>query len=167
MSKPILLLMILAWSIPVTLPGQHDDHSHVLDHHHKHNEIAIGTGAVYMPGERAWGYGIHLHGIAGITEWMSAGAGYELIAAEHTHQTITGLLHFHPFHPLHITTGPGFVFPDEENPHYRFKVHVELSAVFELTDHLHVGPAIDTGIGKQDLHFTFGIHAGWIFGPAE
>ncbi|RPI43469.1 MAG: hypothetical protein EHM46_04005 [Bacteroidetes bacterium] len=136
------------------------------DHHHRHSEISIGTGAVFMPGE-SWGYGLHLHGTLGITEWMGAGAGFELIAGEHTHYTITGLLHFHPFHPLDINIGPGLVLPDEELPQYRLKTHAEIAAVFEVSEHLHLGPALDLGVGKHDLHLTPGIHIGWIFNIGE
>jgi hypothetical protein len=146
-----------------SLNAQHEEHSHPFDHHHKHNELALGTGLVVMPGEPAFGFGFHLHGILGLNEWLGIGPGYELIAGEHLHHTLTGLLHFHPFHPLDINLGPGLVFPDKEHVSYRFKLHAELAAVFEVSEHFHLGPSIDTGIAKEDLHFTFGIHVGYIF----
>lgn len=167
MKKTILLPIILVWSIPVALTGQYEDHQHPYDHHHRHHEIAVGTGAVYMPGENSWGYGIHLHALTGLTEWMGTGLGYELIVGEHTHHTITGLLHFHPFHPLDINVGPGLVMPDKENPDYRFKLHTEIAAVFEINEHFHLGPSLDTGIGRHDIHITLGMHAGWVFGFKE
>jgi len=155
-----LLFLLITTMLVLPLSAQETDHH---EHHHKHNEIALGTGAVYMPYEKAWGYGLHLHSLAGITEWMGLGAGYELILGEHTHQTVSALVHFHPIHPLDINLGPGLVFPDGENENYRFKMHVELAAVFEMGEHLHLGPSIDAGIGKEDLHITLGIHVGWVF----
>ena len=167
----ITLTVILSFCFPA-LHGQDETHSgrehaQVYDHHHRHNEIALGTGAVYMPNENSWGYGLHLHALAGITEWMGAGGGYELIVGDHHHHTLSALVHFHPFHPLHINVGPGLVFPDEEHDSFRFKIHAEISTVFELTEHFHLGPSIDSGIGSEDLHFTFGIHAGYVFGSRE
>jgi hypothetical protein len=158
----IVLCVIFASLVAGPLTAQHDEGSD-YDHHHKHHELALGTGAVYMPAENIWGYGLHLHALAAITESMSLGAGYELILGEHTHHTLSGLLHFHPIHPLDINLGPGVVFPDGENDHFRFKMHVELASVFELGEHFHLGPGLDVGIGKHDLHIGFGIHAGWIF----
>jgi len=117
-----------------------------------------------MPEENAWGYGLHLHALAGLTGWLGAGAGYELIAGDHRHHTLSAILHFHPFHPLDINIGPGVVLPGKEHDAARFKLHAEVSAVFEISEHVHLGPAIDTGIGRDDLHFTFGIHAGYVFG---
>jgi hypothetical protein len=98
---------------------------------------------------------------------MSAGGGYEVIAGEHRHHTLTALLHFHPFHPLDINLGPGLAFPDEENPTYRFKAHMELAAVFELGERMHLGPSVDIGAGQHDFHITMGIHVGWIFSQRE
>lgn len=161
MLNHTLFFALIATILASPLYAQEED---IHEHHHKHNEIALGTGVVYMPHERTWGYGLHLHSVAGITEWMGLGAGYELILGEHTHHTVSGLVHFHPFHPLDINLGPGLVFPDEENNNYRFKMHVEVAAVFEMGEHLHLGPSIDTGFGKEDLHITFGIHIGWVFG---
>jgi hypothetical protein len=160
MLNQTLLFLLIATLLALPLSAQEADS---LEHHHKHNEIALGTGAVYMPNEKTWGYGLHLHSLAGITDWMGLGAGYELILGEHTHQTVMGLVHFHPFHPLDINLGPGLVFPDEENENYRFKMHVEVAAVFEVSEHLHLGPGIDIAFGKGDLHFAFGIHVGWVF----
>ncbi|HDS06473.1 MAG TPA: hypothetical protein ENO05_02500, partial [Bacteroides sp.] len=76
------------------LYAQEQSRDHAYDHHHRHSEISLGAGAVLMPWESAWGFGLHLHGTTGITGWMGAGAGFELITGEHTHYTITGLLHF-------------------------------------------------------------------------
>jgi hypothetical protein len=148
----------------VNLNGQDGEHPHSPDHHHRHHEIGIGTGPVLLPEESVWGFGLHLHALAGINEWLGAGMGYELIVGEHQHHTVSGLVHFHPFHPLDINVGPGLVFPDNENSQYRLKFHAEITAAFELGEHLHLGPSIDTGIGKQDLHITFGVHVGYVFG---
>ncbi len=167
MQKSFLLSLLVPAMATLSLLGQTKEHSHEHNHHHRHNEVALGTGAVFMPEESTWGYGLHLHSIIGITEWMGAGLGYEFIQGEHTHHTFTGLVHFHPFHPLDINIGPGLVLPDEENPNIRFKFHAEIAAVFELGEHLHLGPSIDSGIGKHDLHFTLGIHAGWVFAFRE
>ncbi|MFH0756424.1 MAG: hypothetical protein V2B15_03965 [Bacteroidota bacterium] len=166
LNTTLITSMFLAM-VAMPLRGQDAEHSHEYDHHHRHHEFAIGTGVVFMPEESAWGYGLHLHAIAGIKEWMGAGFGYEYIGGEHTHHTLTGLVHFHPFHPLHINMGPGLVLPDEENRSVRFKIHAEIAAVFEISEHLHLGPSLDTGIGKNDLHFSLGIHAGWAFGFKE
>jgi hypothetical protein len=163
MKITIPLCSLLLLSSLLSLQGQHDEHVHAYDHHFKHNEVAFGTGAVYMPEESIWGYGIHLHLISGITEWMGAGLGYEMNFGDHTHYTFTGLFHFHPIHPLDINVGPGLVLPDKEHSGYRFNLHAEIAAVFELSEHFHIGPSIDTGIGTQDLHVTLGIHAGWVF----
>ena len=59
----------------------------MYDHHHRHNEVALGTGVVFMPEESTWGYGLHLHSIIGIKEWMGAGLGYGLALqlAQHWH----------------------------------------------------------------------------------
>jgi hypothetical protein len=157
----ILPVMLVLWN--TSLFGQDETDAHSFDHHHKHHELALGTGLGVMPGESSFGFGFHLHGIAGINEWLGVGPGYELIAGEHIHHTVTGLLHFHPFHPLDLNIGPGLVFPDGEHQNFRFKLHAEVAAVFEASEHLHLGPSIDAGIGKEDLHFTFGIHIGYIF----
>jgi len=164
--KHLLQAAILFFFLSVvhsSLKAQHESHSHSYDHHHKHNELAIGTGVVWLPEESSFGYGIHLHGNIGITDWMGIGPGYELILGTHTHHTLSGLLHFHPVHPLDINVGPGLVFPDEELSEYRFKMHLEVAAVFEVGEHIHLGPSIDAGLGKQDLHLTFGIHLGYVF----
>ena len=163
MQKTVLSSLLIMACISVQ--GQQSEHDH--DHHHRHNEVALGTGAVFMPEESTWGYGLHLHTIIGIKEWLGAGLGYEFIQGEHSHHTVTGLLHFHPFHPLDINIGPGLVLPDDENPNIRFKIHAEIAAVFEISEHLHLGPSLDCGVGKDDLHFTLGIHAGWVFGFRE
>ena len=159
---PSLIPVIWLLTCSTLLEAQQVSNSQSYDHHHKHHELGIGTGVVLFPEASSLGYAIHLHGIVGITEWMGIGPGYELILGEHTHHTISGLLHFHPFHPIDINLGPGVVFPDEELSEYRFKLHAEIATVFELGEHLHLGPSVDAGIGKEDLHITFGIHLGYI-----
>ena len=149
--------------VPADLSAQENDDHKGHDHHHRHNEISLGGGPSFLPAENEWGYGIHGHAILGVTEWMGAGIGYEIIRGDHTHHTISALAHFHPVHPLDINLGPGVVLPDEEHEDLRFKFHVEVAAVFELNEHLHLGPSIDAGIGAHDLHLTMGIHVGWIF----
>ena len=94
----ILALVLMTWHIP--LHAQQDTVSHSYDHHHRHNEVALGTGMVVMPGESTFGFGFHIHGIAGINEWLGVGPGYELIAGEHIHHTLTGLL---PVSYTHLT----------------------------------------------------------------
>ncbi len=160
---PACLILLSLLTANISLMAQQDRSEHAGDHHHKHHEMAIGTGLVWLPEESSTGYGIHLHGNIGITEWMGIGPGYELIVGRHTHHTLSGLLHFHPIHPLDINVGPGLVFPDEETAGYRFKLHSEIAAVFELGEHIHLGPSIDAGVGKKDLHITFGIHLGYVF----
>jgi hypothetical protein len=161
-STRTLILLICLLANRDLLHAQAESDAHGFDHHHKHNELAVGTGIVRFPNESSWGYGVHLHGILGITEWMGAGAGYEVILGEYTHHALTGLVHFHPFHPLDINVGPGLVFPDDENPAYRFKLHAELAAVFELGEHFHLGPSLDVGLGSNDPHISLGIHVGWV-----
>ena len=163
MKKNALLASAVLLLYFVNLNGQEADHQHSDDHHHRHNELGLGTGPVLLLGESTWGYGLHLHALAGINEWLGAGVGYELILGEHLHHTVSGLVHFHPFHPLDINVGPGLVFPDNENSQYRLKFHIEITAAFELGEHIHLGPSIDTGIVKENMHLTFGLHVGYVF----
>lgn len=159
----LVAVVIFLWPGVASLHAQYGEEEGDHDHHHRHHELAVGSGAVYFPEESSWGLGIHLHGLLGLTEWMGIGPGYELIRGEHTHHTLSGLVHFHPVHPLDINIGPGLVFPDEELDAFRFKFHAEVALVFEMGEHLHLGPSFDAGIGKNDLHFSLGIHIGYIF----
>lgn len=160
---PHLITILVLMASQLTLNAQQEPGSHPYEHHHKHNEFAAGTGAVYFPEESSWGYSLHFHALLGLTEWMGVGPGYELILGEYTHHTVAGLLHFHPFHPLDINIGPGLVFPNDEVREYRFKLHMEIAAVFEVSEHLHLGPSLDAGIGKSDPHVALGIHIGYAF----
>ena len=164
MQKTVLLFYFILLLPPQAnlLQAQNGKHHEAYDHHHRHHELAASAGVVYFPGEKSWGFGTHLHGILGVTDWMGIGPGYELIVGEHIHHTVSGLFHFHPLHPLDINVGPGLVFPDEETDRFRFKLHLELAAVFEMGEHFHLGPSLDAGIGKDDLHLTLGIHIGYI-----
>ncbi|MGW8315694.1 MAG: hypothetical protein ACWGNV_08850 [Bacteroidales bacterium] len=164
---PLLTLLIILMLQGNFLQAQHDAEGLKPDHHHKHHELGIGTGAVYFANESAWGMGFHLHGTVGVTEWMGIGPGYELILGENTHHSLTALFNFDPFHPFDFSIGPGVVFPGEEVGNFRFKLHTELAFAFEVGEHLHLGPSLEAGIVKDDLHLSVGIHIGYIFTPGE
>lgn len=172
MNRFYLLFLLLGSLGMCSLKAQdhdHDhshEHGHSHEHAHRHHELAIGSGPLWIPGENLWGIGTHVHGLLALSDWMGAGLGYEWIASEHRHHSLYALMHFHPIHPLDINIGPGFTFPDEENPDYRFKVHAEVAAVFPLGERFHLGPSLDLGWGMDDLHLSLGVHLGWII-PAR
>lgn len=160
---PFLTLISILMLQGSLLKAQHGSAGSRPDHHDKHHELGIGTGAVYFANESAWGAGFHLHGILGVTEWMGIGPGYELILGDYTHHSLTALFNFYPVHPFDISIGPGVVFPGEEVDKFRFKLHTELAFAFEVGEHLHLGPALEAGIVKDDLHLSAGIHIGYVF----
>ncbi len=151
--KFFVILTGLLFSSP--LYSQETEH-----HDHGNYEIGIGAGAVYHPAESEFSPGIHLHLIRKFNHWLGAGVGYEMITGDHFHQSIGFMADFAPFEWLSMDMGPSLVLPDKVHTSLRLAFHTELALVFHL-EKIHIGPLIDLGVGKEDVHMAFGAHLGF------
>jgi hypothetical protein len=161
MIQKILLTLVVSFCI-LSLQAQSDDHEHeehagVHDHHH---EIGISNAAVYFAKEDLFSYGLHIHYLYGIAESrFGIGAGYERIFDEHGHQTIGLALSYRPGERLNLVVSPGLAIEEEGNA---FALHFEMSYEYALGD-IHLGPAIELALEKEDYHFSLGLHIGFGF----
>lgn len=136
---------------------EHEDHDH---HHHHRNEIGIANSVVYFVKEKEYTYGLHVHYLYNLSESrFSLGAGYERIFDEHKHQTIGIMVGYRPMERLNLILAPGLAFEGNESA---FALHLEMTYEYSIGD-IHIGPAIELALEKEDYHFSLGIHIGYGF----
>lgn len=163
--KFIPFLILLA-SISLGAQAQLHDHDHHHDHDHFHMESKLGIGVaptlVYLPGEKEFAPGFHIHALKLFNQKLGAGIGYEVILEEHPHQTFTVFGKYFITDFLSINAGPGITLPTEEHNEYSLSGHIELATAFDIWQ-IHIGPMIGYGFGAEDSHVSIGIHMGWHF----
>jgi len=148
--------------------AQTEDHSHIHndfenDHYHKKNELGIAISPVYFINENEFTYGIHLHYVRTIGESkFGIGLEAERIFDEHRHNTIGFSGSYRPVHPLSFSLSPGISFEGSDFSENHFSMHIETAYEFE-TKFLHLGPSLELGFSKEDLHISLGLHLGFGF----
>jgi len=136
------------------------DPAHVHDHEAPHNEIAAGMGIAYSSEYQSFDPAFHVHASKGITPFLGLGAGYEMIFAEHLHQSISAVLSLYPLPLLDISFGAGTVLPSHEES-WSFTAHTEASVTWPIGKVLHAGPVIDFGWSLHGYHIITGLHVGF------
>lgn len=137
-----------------------DEHNHNHDHLSPHNEIAAGLGIAYSSEYQSFDPALHVHASRGITPFLGLGAGYEMIFAEHLHQSISAVVSLYPLPLLDISFGAGTVLPSHEES-WSFTAHTEASVTWPIGEVLHAGPVIDFGWSPHGYHIITGIHVGF------
>ena len=137
-----------------------DEHNHMHDHQSPHSEIAAGIGIAYSSEYQSFDPALHVHASRGITPFLGLGAGYEVIFAEHLHQSVSAILSLYPFPLLDISFGAGTVFPSHEES-WSFTAHTEVSLTWPIGEVFHAGPVIDFGWSPHGYHIITGLHVGF------
>lgn len=152
--KYLTFIFLLFSSIAIF--AQHHDHDHHLNH------LGIGTGITSFISEDHSALGYHIHYMRRFNDHspLSLGLGYEGIAGDHPHHSISALIGYSPFEGLSIKVGPGLTFVDEDGHNESsLSGHLELMYEFELGD-FHLGPMIGYGNDGDESHATIGVHVG-------
>ncbi len=148
---------------------QHDaspEHAHgAEDEHgstgHAHAfEIGLAPGLAYVPQEKSFALGLHLHLVANIgeTRW-GLGAGVERLFDDHGHTTLSVVLQFRIFDPWSVIVAPGMTFPDGDASDVEPSVHFETAYEF-MFGRFHIGPSFEVAIDPHATHLTIGLHMG-------
>lgn len=157
--KLILSSIILLFVFAGNAQHTHEGHEHSDAHK---NHLGVGAAATYLTSENVFAPGFHLHYIRqfGHEFKWGAGAGYEAILDEHTHNGLNLFLNYRPVSFISLIAGPGIVFGNHEgktelNPAF----HTEAVFEFDILG-VHAGPMIGFGIDPEETHFAVGIHVG-------
>ena len=138
--------------------GGHDEHHH--GHESGSVEVGLSNLLVLSLGEQALAYGLHVHNIYTFAETpFAVGLGYEVIAAEHLHQTIGPMFCYRPTDPLNLCVSPGAIFVEDE---VALAVHLEVTYEFNLHG-VHLGPTMGLAYNPEEMHISLGLHTGWEF----
>lgn len=163
-KRPFFLLILIILFVASMVNAQehvhHDEHKHAHDHQSPHNEIAAGLGIAYSSEYQGFDPAFHVHASKGITPFLGLGAGFEMIFAEHLHQSLSAVVSLYPLPLLDISIGAGTVFPSHEES-WAFTAHTELSVTWPIGDLLHAGPVIDFGWSPHGYHIISGLHVGF------
>lgn len=162
-SPFFVIILIFQFGLS-TLNAQDHDHlsepAHAHDHGKAHNEIAAGMGIAYSSEYQSFDPALHVHASRGITPFIGLGAGYEMIFAEHLHQSVSAVVTFYPLPLLDISVGAGTVLPSHEES-WSFTAHTEASVTWPIGKVLHAGPVIDFGWSLHGYHIITGLHVGF------
>lgn len=136
------------------------------NHHQEEWELGLSVGYASLPDEDAEGTNVHLHVMKHLEgegyEYFSLGLGLEMIASEDTHYATMFTIAVHPTEDLTFSISPSLVWEkhDEEEWEHEYATHLELSYVFDVSEHFHIGPVIGYSKSSEAEHYTFGIHLG-------
>jgi len=156
--KAIALIIFLALSVKSYTEEEHD-------HYHKHydNEIAVANNLIYLPGEKEYSYGIHLHYLRYIehSHW-SFGLGFERVFDDHGHNVISLIANYELLEHWHLLAAPGVSFRDEAESDLGLVIHIETLYEF-VFGNFHIGPAAGVAFDIEDYHLGIGLHIGYGF----
>lgn len=156
--KPILSTIVFTL-ISFYVFGQSHDEDH---HHHQKNEISLAAGIVLPTSEDEISAGLHLHYIRGIAfeNKLGIGAGLETIIDEHKHFMLSVVFQYRIYKGWTVAYGPGILFVKEyESYETQFAQHIETAYEFDI-GLFHIGPMVEVGISKEDIHYMAGVHFG-------
>lgn len=148
--------------IAAFIPAFSQKHFHEHEHQNVKHEIGTALTMVYSPHTGELGPGFHLHGVRFLNPDFGIGIGYEGAIYHDYHQAMTFFGEFIVADLLILDVGPALIFPNHEHPHFSVTAHVEAALSFDYKN-LHIGPMIGFGIGKEDSHYSLGVHIGWHF----
>ena len=144
--RPITACLCLSFCLPGVA---------LADDHHM-AEIGLSAGPAVVIDEGTF-MSVHVHGVYFITEWVGLGAGYERLFGSEAHNTVSVVSQFNLTHQWAIILAPGISFSDDE---LSSSLHIETSYGFEITHDMHLGPAIEVAVDKEDVHITPALHLG-------
>jgi hypothetical protein len=141
-------------------PESADDGDRPSTGHAHRFELGMAPGLVYIPGEKAFATGLHLHLVAAIgdSRW-GLGLGAERIFDEHGHTTISVVPLFRITDEWSLIVAPGITFPDDDPSDIEPSVHLETAYEFML-GHFHLGPSLEVALDPHAAHVTVGVHMG-------
>lgn len=156
----ILIILFVGPVVNAQEHEHHEGHNHAHEHKSLHNEIATGMGIAYSSEYQGFDPAFHVHASKGVTPFLGLGAGYEMIFAEHLHQSLSAVISLYPLPLLDISVGAGTVFPSHEES-WSFTAHTEFSVTWPIGDMLHAGPVVDFGWSPHGYHIITGLHVGF------
>ena len=132
-------------------------------HSHKHNnELGFAVGVVPGHDNEENNIGLHLHYIKGVGDHNDFGIGISLetIFDEHAHNSISIIGTYHFNNGFTVAYAPGILFSEHDDEKETiFTQHFEFYYEFELNQ-FHLGPQIDFGFEKDEIHYMLGLHFG-------
>jgi hypothetical protein len=156
--RTLFLIILFATSIPLIAQRHYSEENH----HDVKYELGTALTMVYSPHTGEFGPGFHLHGVRFFNPDFGIGIGYEGAIYHDYHQAMTMFGEFILADFVILDVGPAIIFPNHEHPHYAVTAHVEAALSFDYKN-LHIGPMIGFGIGKEESHYSLGVHIGWHF----
>lgn len=157
----IILIVLFGFTMVHAQDHVHQDEpGDAHDHAAPHSEIAAGMGIAYSSEYQSFDPALHVHASRGITPFFGLGAGYEMIFAEHLHQSVSAVVSIYPLPLVDISFGAGTVLPSHEES-WSFTAHIETSITWPIGEVLHAGPVIDFGWSPHGYHIITGLHVGF------
>ena len=132
--------------------------SHTGEGHAHKLEIGFAPGLVYIPKEKEFTLGLHLHVVAAIGEsrW-GLGGGLERLFDDHGHTTLSAVVQFRIFDPWSVVVAPGMTISDDAE--LAPSVHFETAYEFAFGN-FHLGPSFEVAVDPNETHLTLGLHMG-------
>jgi hypothetical protein len=133
--------------------------------HEEEWEIGLSLGYASLPDENEEGTNVHLHIMKHLEgegfEYFSLGLGFEMIGAKDTHYATMFTMAVHPTEDLTLAFSPSIVWEKHEDEWGNiYASHFEVSYVFDVSEHFHIGPVIGYSTSAEADHYTFGLHLG-------
>jgi len=133
-------------------------------HHHNHrHELGLVNAPILFVKQNEIAYALHVHYTHFLENSpLGIGLGYEIIFADHLHNSITVHMNYELLEHLNFDLAPGIVFEGGNLGEINYTIHTELFYEFEIGD-FHLGPSFEFAYDPEDIHLSVGLHLGYMF----